>query len=197
MASADIANLVAFNGSQESVHSFYSTQSNHSPSADAQVTADLRTAAFHKGEIDFLDVDKFLNDPKNKALLTDSTASKASKSSAGKRRTANPSNSSTGEPLQLGAPKTSHHVPLLYHECQQRGYNPEFEFEGDNHGFGGSVTINGETFSSDLRWNSKKEAKEGLAELAVPFVKAMEHCDKPASGPQENWIGKLLGEAAS
>lgn len=195
MASADLANLIALNGSQESVHSFHSTQSNQA-SVDAQLAADLHTAALHKGSVDFQAVDDFLNDPSNKALLTASSAPKRQKTSTGKARLPHASGSSAGEPVQLGAPRTSHYVPLLYQESAQRGYNPEFEYESDESGFGGSVTVNGQTFSSDLRWQSKKEAKEGLSEIAIPFVKAMEHRHKPVSGPQENWIGKLLGELA-
>ena len=197
MASAEVTSLLTLkNGSQESIHSFHSTQSTQNSAANAQLSSELRTAATQQGDSPFQNVEAFLNDPETKALLTTSVTSNKQKAPKSKQPVANASGSSAVEPVQLGAPKTSHYVPLLYQECQQRGYTPEFEYEEDVNGFRGSVTVNGQIFNSDLRWPNKKEAKEGLAKIATPFVKAMEHRDKVAPGPQENWVGKLLGKAA-
>ena len=197
MASAENASLLTLkNGSQESIHSFHSTQSTQSSAANAQLSSELRTAAIQQGDNPFQDVNAFLNDPETKALATLVTSNKQ-KTPKAKPPVTSSTGSSADEPVQLGAPKTSHYVPLLYQESQQRGYSPEFEFEEDVNGFGGSVKINGQTFNSDLRWRNKKEAKEGLAKMAIPFVKAMEHRDMVAQGPQENWVGKLLGKATT
>ena len=185
MATANnLASILASNSSHES---FHSTSSNHPPSTNAAVA--------HTGipdddaALQLHDVETFLNEPSTIALLATSASSK-------KRKTATGSGSSSAKPIQLGSPKTSHNVSLLYVECQQRGIDPEFEFEGDQDGFSGSVTISGETLSSDQRWVTKKEAKESLAEKALPFVKAMERHEKISAAPQENWIGKLQGEIA-
>lgn len=183
MATADLGSMLAANSSHES---FHSTSSNHHLSADA-VVADTGTP--DGAPLQLHDVETFLNDPSTIALLTTATSSK-------QRKVATGSSSSSAEPIQLGSPKTSYNVSLLYVECQQRGIDPEFEFEGDQFGFSGSVTINGETLSSDQLWATKKEAKESLSAKALPFVKAMKRPEKVAAGPQENWIGKLQGEAA-
>ena len=184
MATANnLASILASNSSHES---FHSTSSNHTPHTNAAIA---HTGIPDDSALQLHDVETFLNEPSTIALLATSTSSK-------KRKTATGSGSSSAKPIQLGSPKTSHNVSLLYVECQQRGIDPEFEFEGDQDGFIGSVTIRGETLSSDQRWATKKEAKESLAEKALPFVKAMERPEKISAGPQENWIGKLLGEAA-
>ena len=184
MASSELSGLVALNGSHES---FHSTKSSQIPMADSQLASDPQTSVLQSRDLQLQDIEEFLSSPDMQALLT---------TSGGKQRAFVGSNSSTTEPTQLGAPKTSHHVTLLYLQCQQRGLNPEFEIEGVQNGFGGSVTINGQTFSSDEQWHSKKEAKEGLSQKALPFVQAMEHRVKLAVAPQENWIGKLLGKTA-
>lgn len=184
MATADLASIVVSNGSRES---FHSTSSNKNHAAGTQVTASVHTNTPQDAVLQLHDVETFLNEPSNIALLATSPSSKERKTRLG-------SGSSGAEPIQLGAPKTSHNVSVLYLECQQRGLIPEFEFEGDQNGFSSSVTVSGETFSSDQRWATKKEAKEGLAEKAVPFVKAMALRERAATGPQENWIGKLLGK---
>lgn len=197
MASAEIASLLTLkNGSQESMHSFHSTQSTQDSAANGQLSSELQTAATQQEDSPFQSVDAFLNDPETQALVNSSVNSNKQKTSKSKQPVINAAGSSGGEPVQLGAPKTNHYVPLLYHESQQRGYVPEFEYEEDVNGFGGSVTVNGQIFNSDLRWSNKKEAKEGLANMAISFVKAMEHRNGVASGPQENWVGKLLGKAA-
>lgn len=95
---------------------------------------------------------------------------------------------------------TSHHVPLLHRESQIRALTPRFEIEGDQHiGFGGTVKIGEKTITTEVRWQSKKAAKEGLAANAVDIVKAMPLPKRKrlaAEGQgqgQENWVGMLYG----
>ena len=50
--------------------------------------------------------------------------------------------------------------------------------------------------TSDQRWQSKKEAREGLAEKGLEAVKDVEASSKEPGMPQEpgrNWIGMLHG----
>lgn len=71
----------------------------------------------------------------------------------------------------------------------------EFEIDGDQTGgFAGMVTIGGQTVASEQRWRSKKEAKEGLAELGLPVVREMEAVAraKGGNGQDKNWVGLLL-----
>lgn len=78
-----------------------------------------------------------------------------------------------------------------------RGLLPRFEIEGDQRmGFGGTVAVGDETITSEQRWQTKKAAKEGLAEKAVGIVKAMPSLKRKRSEgeTQENWIGMLHGE---
>ena len=195
MATADLTSIIASNGSHESFHSTYS---NPKPAVDAQVTAAVHTTVPEEAALQLHDVETFLNDPQTVALLAKAGSSNKRAQSSGKQRASVSSSSSTAEPIYLGTTKISHHVTLLYHECQQRGLSPEFEFEGDHEGFHGSVTINGQIFSTDQLWPNKKEAKEGLSEKALPFVKGLtlDRQDKVSPGPRENWIGKLLGKTA-
>ena len=195
MATADLASMIALNGSHESFHSTYS---NPRPLVDAQVTAAIHTAVPEDAALQLHDVDAFLSEPQTIALLATAGSSNKGTRSSGKQRTSAGSSSSTAEPIPSGTSRTSHHVSLLYYECQQRGLSPIFEFEGDQNGFQGSVTINGQIFSTDQLWPNKKEAKEGLSEKALPFVKALalDRQEKVSAKAQENWIGKLLGKAA-
>lgn len=78
-----------------------------------------------------------------------------------------------------------------------RALLPRFEIEGDQHiGFGGNVTVGDETITSEERWQTKRAAKEALAEKAVGIVKAMPSLKRKRSvgETQENWIGMLHGE---
>ena len=195
MATADLASIMALNGSHES---FHSTHSNPRPATDVQVTAAIQATVPEDATLQLQDVETFLSEPQTIALLATAGSPDNRIRSSGKQRTSNGSFSSNAEPILLGTSKTSDHVSLLYYECQQRGFTPDFEFEGDHNGFQGSVTINGQMFSTDQHWPNKKEAKEGLSEKALPFVKALalDRQVQVSAKPQENWIGKLLGKAA-
>ena len=189
MAAAHLASIAASNGSQESFHSTHSEQRS---AVDLRVAAAVHAATPQDFELNLPDVENFLNEPSTVALLASQAPSKKPTRSTDKQV-----EGSSSDQVQAAPPRTSHYVSLLYLEAQQRGLTPEFEYEGHQlDGFKGSVTISGQTFSSDKRWPNKKEAKEGLSEMVLPFVKAIEHRVKVSSMPQENWIGKLLGETA-
>ncbi|KAI4249006.1 MAG: hypothetical protein LQ352_005761 [Teloschistes flavicans] len=135
------------------------------------MTTDLQTAASHAAGVPVVSIEHYLN---NTPV--------------------------SSEPVQLGAPRTSHNVPMLHQLCQKRGLVAEYEIDGGQaEGFCGSVTVGQEVISSERRSPNKKEAKEALAELAVPVVKdmvAVGREKKAAGGEQErNWIGTLLGRS--
>ncbi|KAL8662262.1 MAG: hypothetical protein Q9202_004867 [Teloschistes flavicans] len=159
--------------SHESFHSTHSEQTTSSilSSPSNQLTTDLHTAASHAAGVPVVSIEHYLN---NTPV--------------------------SSEPVQLGAPRTSHNVPMLHQLCQERGLVAEYEIDGGQaEGFCGSVTVGQEVISSERRCPNKKEAKEALAELAVPVVKdmvAVGREKKAAGGEQErNWIGTLLGRS--
>ncbi|KAL8904963.1 MAG: hypothetical protein Q9171_006860, partial [Xanthocarpia ochracea] len=193
-----MASSLAAKDSHESFHSTRSQQESLTTNpASSQVTTDLHAAALQAAGLPVYDVETYLNDARNEELL------KAKSPLQKKQGTnqANPSSSSSA-PEQIGAPKTTHNVPALHHMCQERGLVVEYEIDGDQMGgFGGTLTVGSETIMSDQRWRNKKEAKEGLAELAVPVVKEMgvTQKDKPTPltpkgnrEPERNWVGMLL-----
>ena len=197
-----MASSLAAKDSHESFHSTSSQQEslNTNP-ASSQVTTDLHAAALQAAGLPVYDVETYLNDARNEELLK-------AKSLLQKKQGTNQANlsSSSSAPEQIGAPKTTHNVPALHHMCQERGLVVEYEIDGDQMaGFGGTLTVEGETFMSDQRWRNKKEAKEGLAELAVPVVREMgaTQKDKPTPltpkgnrEPKRNWVGMLLGTSS-
>ncbi|KAL8818134.1 MAG: hypothetical protein Q9223_003175, partial [Gallowayella weberi] len=187
-------------GAKDSLESFHSAHSQNMdlsafPSASSHLDTDLHTAALQAAGLPVYDIDAFLNEPRNQELLNP-------KSLPQKKHKTDQHSSSSSVPEQLGAPKTSHNVPAFHHLCQERGLVAEFAIDGDQfQGFGGTVTVGGQTITSDRRWQNKKEAKEGLAELGIPAVREMEavHKDKkePAAPkekgePDKNWVGMLL-----
>ncbi|KAL8760058.1 MAG: hypothetical protein Q9199_000292 [Rusavskia elegans] len=166
--------------------------------ASKQVITDLHTAALQAAGLPVYDIETFLNDPRNQP-------SPEAKSLPQKKQRTNPGNfssSSSSAPEQIGSPKTTQNVPQLHHLCQERGLVAEYEIDGDQiAGFGGTVTVGGETIMSDQRWGNKKEAKEGLAELAVPVMREMRPIQKDKAvlltpkdkrEPERNWVGMLL-----
>ncbi|KAL8692257.1 MAG: hypothetical protein Q9218_002673 [Villophora microphyllina] len=185
---------LASKGSHESFHSSHS-QPPASPtffSPSNQINTDLHTAALQAAGLPVVDIEAYLNDPRYQGPIP-------SKSPPQKKQTTQ-NTSSSSEPVQLGAPKTSHNVPMLHQLCQERGLVAEFKIDGEQtEGFCGSVRVGEEVISNDQRWPNKKEAKEALAELALPVVRNMEAVkrDKVASGGEQerNWIGMLLGKS--
>lgn len=152
-----------------------------SSSADHQATSQADSLVVH-------DVEAYLNDPKNKALMA---------SSSKKQSISTTTVYGTPEPVQLGGPKTSHHVSMLHHLCQAKCLVPQFEIEMQaDGGFGGSLRIGTETVYSHGGSPSKKEAKEALAEKGVQLVKGMVGTGKGTTSSEEehkNWIGLLQG----
>ncbi|KAL8729648.1 MAG: hypothetical protein Q9166_004597 [cf. Caloplaca sp. 2 TL-2023] len=179
---------------KDSHESFHSSHSQPEPMASSQATTDLHVAALQAAGLPVYDIDAFLNDPRNQGTL-------ASKSPLQKKQKINQNGSSSlsSTPRQLGAPKTTHNVPLLYKLCQERGLALEFQIDGDQfEGFGGIVKVGGQAIASERRWPNKKEAKEGLAELGVPVVREMRAVSREKSAsaeqgePEKNWVGMLL-----
>lgn len=98
------------------------------------------------------------------------------------------------EPVSLGT-KTSFHVAALNTQCQTRGFLPTYEIEGVTD-FGGVLKLRDVTVTSDQRWSSKKEVREGLAEKGMEVLKGIEASKKEPGLPQEvgkNWVGMLHG----
>lgn len=133
------------------------------------------------------DVEAYLNDPKNKALMASSSKKPSTATAYG-----------APQPVQVGRPKTIHNVPALNHLCQVRNLVPQFEIEVQaNGGFGGCLRIGTETVYSHEGFPSKKEAKEALAEKGVELVNSMvikgKETGKSSEEERKNWVGLLLG----
>ncbi|KAL8939565.1 MAG: hypothetical protein Q9216_003296, partial [Gyalolechia sp. 2 TL-2023] len=176
---------VAAKTSNESFHSSHSQQQT-GPSS--HVTSGLHAAALKATGLPIYDIEAYLNDPRNQLPAKTPPQKKAKGGS---------SSSASGTPVQLGAPKTTHNVSALHQLCQGRGFIAEYEIDGDQAGgFGGMVTIGGQTVASERRWRNKKEAKEALAELALPVVVEMDGVKKQNQGvvgeQDKNWVGLLL-----
>lgn len=86
------------------------------------------------------------------------------------------------------------YIVELYQLCQRtEGLVPLFEIECDAQGasWGGKLIVGGRTISrGETRWQSKKAAREGLAEVGVGVVRGMM---KTEDGKAKNWIGMLQG----
>ncbi|KAL8970875.1 MAG: hypothetical protein Q9183_001315, partial [Haloplaca sp. 2 TL-2023] len=188
--------------SKASDESFHSSHSQQPPSptftpASNQLNSDLHTAALQAAGLPVYDIEAFLNDPRHEP-------SPPVKSPPLKKQKTQTSSSASSEPVQLGSPRTSHHVAGLHHLCQERGVVAEYEIDGDQaKGFNGTVTVGNESISAERRWPNKKEAKESLAALMVPLVREMEKVKREkqkvvtGGGEQEkekdkNWVGMLL-----
>ena len=176
-----LKSLIAPKTSQDS---FHSTRS--------QPSSPLVEPTNQASTLPFYDIDAFLNETSNQALLSSTTNQNQGSSSKAKRAACS---SSPPQPVQLGV-RTSNHVAALNHLCQARGLVPEFEIDGDQSGYGGVLRIGEQTVGSEKNWRSKKEAKEWLAEKGVEIVRRIEGKRKVSTeggGTSENWIGKLLG----
>lgn len=183
-----LSSLAAANGSHESFHSSHTSPDTAAAIDQASVnSANNHIAAFQAAGLPAHNIDTYLNDPENQALLASRSKSK--------KAVAAQSSSSGNEPVLLGVSRTSHHVKTLYDICNPKGLEPEFAIEGDYQGFSGWVSINGRTVGTDEKWPNKKAAKEALAERAIPLINSMPSLvAKPAADAESkvNWIGKLL-----
>ena len=166
-------------------------------------SSNLHAAALQAAGLPLFDIDAYLNDPRNQVVLSSPSAA-SSPPPKKKRLTSDGGGSSSSTaastiPVQLGAPKTSHNTQALNQLCQSKGLVPEFKIDGDQDwGFGGSLTVGGQTIVGEKRWKNKKEAKEGLAEMGLPMVKEMDKVarekeNKAPGEPEKNWVGMLLG----
>lgn len=185
-----LSSLILPNRSQES---FHSTQSFLNPasapaSPPPETSSNSQAAAFQAAGIPIVDVETFLNDPKNQAILSVNAKNNPHQSTQGM---SNPTNASS---VPLGS-TSSHHVVVLYHLCQERGIEPQFDIEGNGvSGFWGWLKVGNETIARDEKWPSKKAAREGLAETGVKVVASMPVKGKePEDSVQKNWIGILQG----
>ena len=181
---------------QRSQESFHSTHSYHRESPPAsppasplpESSSNTHNVAFRAAGIPVCDVEAFLNDPNNQALLSGNAKNSPTST---QQAMSNPFNRS---PVQLA--KSSHHVAVLNQLCQERGLVPTYEIDGDqlSGGFWGWLKIGNETIGRDEKWPSKKDAKEALAERGVEMVRNMQAKGKePVNGAQKNWIGMLQG----
>lgn len=189
-----VSSLIVPNSPRSSQDSFRSVASQtdlpppSSSNAPPAASAFSSSAAFQQVGLDVYDIDQYLSENAN--LRVTPTHGKAlSKGSS-------PAANGTTEPVALGT-KTSYFVGALNTQCQCKGFLPVFEIEGDTD-FGGVLKLRDVNITSDRRWASKKEAREGLAEKGLETVRRMEAKQKEPGIPQEgrkNWVGMLHGKS--
>ena len=188
------------NSSQESFHSSCS-QSPPSPapvatssSSDVNhpASSQKQAPAFPDAGFPVTDIDSYLADPKDAASSTPAPDKRSDSQHESTQVTRNQL-----EPVSLGSRKPRYHMAALNTLCQTKGLTPIFEIDGLVD-FGGVVKIGGTTITSEERWRSKKDAKEGLAEKSLDVVKTMDAKGKQPETSGEagkNWVGMLLGES--
>ena len=223
---ADLIQYLVPPSSQESYHSTHETFHDaeddratqyNTPAPDNRSLAATTTskqenttiAALQAAGLSVQDVNSYLADPENERLLAE-TSSKKRKGGNSKENNNNAAaGTSTGgsvllpEPVQLGNPKSAHHIVQLLHLCQERGLRPIYDIDEPTPQrfivvlrFGEFVVSMGE----DVTFESKREAKEAAAAKGVELLK-----DVPipgsggakGSGTEENWVGKLVGMGRS
>ncbi|MCJ1348964.1 hypothetical protein MMC31_007197 [Peltigera leucophlebia] len=118
-----------------------------------------------------ISAEDYLNQPEAKALLA---AANANLKGKGKKPTSNGPGAAV-HPVQLGEPISSFHIAELNHLGQKLGKVPEYDLEGDGQqGWGGKLVFGDQTITKDgIRWQTKKAAKAGLAELGLEAMKGM------------------------
>ena len=188
--------LVLPNSSQESFHSLVEhpspmDNSAHDSASQPPPQAKAGLSALEASGLPIHDIDAYLAAPQNAALLHRAPDRKNAP------MTQPTPDLDPAQPVPLGS-KSSHYITALNLLCQQKGFVPNFQIDGDASAadFGGLLKIGDLTFASDERWHSKKEAREALAVMALEHVKGMEGMKKEPGTPGENnknWIGTLLG----
>lgn len=145
-------------------------------------------------------VEEYLARAGTKKLLASSTLTKIPSSSGSIKNNVVVVGSPAPESVQVvGEPKSRKYVLELHRLCQTtQGLVPLFEIECDGQGatWGGKLVVGDRTISrGEMRWQSKKAAREGLAELGVGIVKGMVKSEngKGENGKGKNWIGMLQG----
>ena len=177
---------IASQSRKESPPPSSSKLSSPAPSSTADTTSALQAAG-----IPVYDIDSYL--AQNAGLRSTSSANNVN---ASKKHTT--TTLSSPEPVSLGT-RTGFHVSALNTQCQGKGILPVFEIEGTTD-FGGVLKLGGAVVTTDQRWRSKKEAKEGLAEKGLEVVKKIGARQKSPGEPKEqgkNWVGLLHGAYAS
>ena len=162
-----------------------------SPDTSLPASSQTQASAFQDAGFPVYDIDLYLADPKNAASSTQAPNKGGNSQHKSTQVVSNPL-----EPVSLGS-KTRHHVAALNTLCQAKGLTAVFEIDGVVD-FGGVLKIDGTTVTSEERWRSKKDAREGLAEKGLDFVKKMDAKGKRSETSGEagtNWVGKLLGES--
>lgn len=134
-----------------------------------------------------ISVEDYLELPRTKALLA---AANANLKGKGSKSEGNGSVSSV-HPVQLGEPTSSFHTVELNQLGQKLGILPEYDFEGDNQqGWGGRLKLGERTITKDgMRWQTKRAAKDGLAELGLEAMKGTSSIQNMLE--PRNWAGLL------
>ena len=168
------------------------------PRSQPSAAPNLADASAHNG-IQVYDVDAYLADPANAALLEPSAIN--SKKTMAKEVKSKKEDQPL-QPIQLGV-QTTHYVSQLYQACQVKGLTPTFEIEGeaDKAIFRGVLKIRDATIALDEQYRSKREVRERLAEKGVEVVKEMEARKREGSPTgvegearkEPNWVGMLQG----
>ncbi|KAG8533768.1 uncharacterized protein KY384_001509 [Bacidia gigantensis] len=164
---SDLSHTLEHKSSNESFHSTRS-QGSHSSPSQAPVESHESLPLFN--------ISDYLNEPASAALLA-STGSKRKSSHSNTPHKASFTSPDSLEPIPLGN-KTSHHVPALNHLCQGKGlpaplFDIDQDGEGDDARFGGAIRVGSTKLGCQKTWRSKKEAREGLSEEAMPTVMNM------------------------
>lgn len=135
-----------------------------------------------------ISAEDYLELPRTKALLAAANANLQGKGS--KSWSNGPG--ATVHPVQLGEPTSSFHIAELNQLGQKLGIVPEYDFEGDNQqGWGGSLRLGERTITKDgMRWQTKKAAKDGLAELGLEAIKGTTSVQDNML-KTKNWAGLL------
>ena len=131
-----------------------------------------------------ISAEDYLELPQTKALLAAANANSKGKGSKSKSNAAVQS-------VQLGEPASSFHTAELHQLGQPLGIVPEYHLEGDNQqGWGGKLVLGERTITKDgIKWQTKKAAKDGLAELGLEVMKEMTNVHDMLK--TRNWVGLL------
>lgn len=153
------------------------------------------------GGIQVYDVDAYLADPANAALLEDAAPALKKGTDVSKKENSN----KPFQPVQSST-QTSHYVSLLYQLCQTKNVTPVFDIEGqaDQAIFVGTLTLGDKIVKMDHPCRNKKEVRERLAQQGIQIVKGTEARKKeipttiPAgsgdgAGKEPNYVGMLQG----
>lgn len=95
------------------------------------------------------------------------------------------------QPVQLGEPTSSFHTEELNQLGQKLAIVPQYDFEGDNQqGWDGTLRLGERTITKmGKRWQTKKAAKEALAELGLEVMKGTTSEENMVN--MRNWAGML------